>query len=52
MKNRAAYMTELDHMEIREVPVPEPKAKEVLVQLEYVGICGSDVYNTQTSLRQ
>ncbi len=43
MKNRAAYMTEIDHMEIREVPVPEPKAKEVLVQLEYVGICGSDV---------
>ena len=43
MKNRAAYMTKLDHMEIREIPVPEPKKGEVLVELEYVGICGSDV---------
>lgn len=44
MKNRAAYMTELNKMEIREVPVPEPKEQEVLVKLEYVGICGSDVH--------
>lgn len=36
-------MTKLDHMEIREIPVPEPKKGEVLVELEYVGICGSDV---------
>ena len=36
-------MTKLDHMEIRDVPVPEPKHGEVLVELEYVGICGSDV---------
>lgn len=44
MKNRAAYMTELNKMEIREIPVPEPKEYEVLVKLEYVGICGSDVH--------
>lgn len=44
MKNRAAYMTELNKMEIREIPVPEIKEKEVLVKLEYVGICGSDVH--------
>ena len=31
-------------MEIRETPVPEPKAGEVLVKIEYVGICGSDVH--------
>ncbi|MBS4961306.1 MAG: NAD(P)-dependent alcohol dehydrogenase [Clostridiales bacterium] len=43
-KNRAAFMTGLDHMEIREIPVPTPKDKEVLVKLEYVGICGSDVH--------
>lgn len=44
MKNRAAYMTGLNKMEIREIPVPEIKEKEVLVKLEYVGICGSDVH--------
>lgn len=44
MKNRAAYMTELNKMEIREIDVPVPKEKEVLVKLEYVGICGSDVH--------
>ncbi|MBN7772818.1 NAD(P)-dependent alcohol dehydrogenase [Clostridium aminobutyricum] len=44
MKNRAAYMTGLNKMEIREIPVPTIKEKEVLVKLEYVGICGSDVH--------
>ncbi len=41
---RAAFMHGLDNMVIREVPVPEIGAKQVLVQLEYVGICGSDVH--------
>lgn len=44
MKNRAAYMTDLDKMEIRDTEMPEAGAKEVLVELEYVGICGSDVH--------
>ncbi len=44
MKNRAAYMTELNKMEIREIPVPEVEKQQVLVKLEYVGICGSDVH--------
>ena len=44
MKNRGAFMTDLDKMEIRDIPMPEPKEKEVLVELEYVGICGSDVH--------
>lgn len=44
MKNRAAYMTGLNKMEFREVPVPEPKEGEVLIRVEYVGICGSDVH--------
>ena len=37
-------MTGLNKMEIREIEVPVPKEKEVLVKLEYVGICGSDVH--------
>jgi L-iditol 2-dehydrogenase len=44
LKNRAAFMTGLNKLEIREVSVPEPKEKQVLVKLEYVGICGSDVH--------
>ncbi len=37
-------MTGLNRMEFREIPVPELKPGEVLVKLEYVGICGSDVH--------
>ncbi len=37
-------MTGLDKMEIRAVPMPVPKDKEVLVKMEYVGICGSDAH--------
>lgn len=44
MKNQAAYMTGLNKMEFREIPVPDIKAGEVMVKLEYVGICGSDVH--------
>jgi len=44
MLNRAAYMTELNNMVIREIDVPEINDNDILVQLEYVGICGSDVH--------
>lgn len=41
---KAAFMRGIDKMVIEEVPVPEAGEKHVLVQLEYVGICGSDVH--------
>ena len=44
MKNKAVYMTGLNKMEMREVEVPKIKEDQVLVKLEYVGICGSDVH--------
>jgi L-iditol 2-dehydrogenase len=44
MKNKAVYMTGLNKMEIREIAVPQIKDNEVLIKLEYVGICGSDVH--------
>jgi L-iditol 2-dehydrogenase len=44
MKNNAVYMTGLNKMETREIEVPVPKANEVVVKMEYVGICGSDVH--------
>lgn len=42
--NKAAYMTDLNQMEIKIEAIPAPGFGEVLVELEYVGICGSDVH--------
>ena len=44
MVNRAAYMTDIRKMEIRNIPYPELGDDEVVVKMEYVGICGSDVH--------
>lgn len=44
MRNRAAYMTGINKMEIRDIEIPKLKEKDVLIKLEYVGICGSDVH--------
>lgn len=41
---KGAFMRGTDNMIIKEIEVPEVGEKEVLVQLEYVGICGSDVH--------
>ena len=41
---KAAYMRGTDNMVIKEIPVPDIREKEVLIRLEYVGICGSDVH--------
>ncbi|MDD6311335.1 MAG: NAD(P)-dependent alcohol dehydrogenase [Firmicutes bacterium] len=43
-RQKAAFMDGLDKMVIGEVDIPEVSGKNVLVQLEYVGICGSDVH--------
>lgn len=44
MKMRAAVMTDLQKVEIQEREIPSPKSDEVLVKVEYVGICGSDLH--------
>jgi L-iditol 2-dehydrogenase len=44
MKNKVAYMTGIREMEIREEEIPSIKNEEVLIKVEYVGICGSDVH--------
>lgn len=44
MKNRAAYMTGINKMEIRDIEIPKLKETDVLIKVEYVGICGSDVH--------
>lgn len=37
-------MTAIDKMEIREIPMPVPHGDQVIVKMEYVGICGSDAH--------
>ncbi len=44
MKNTAAFLTELEKIEFKEVEVPKIKADEVLVKMEAIGVCGSDVH--------
>lgn len=41
---KTAVMTAIREMEIQERPIPVPKEDEVLVKVEYVGICGSDLH--------
>lgn len=40
-------MTGLNKMEMRDVPMPVINEKQVLIKMEYVGICGSDVHYLQ-----
>jgi L-iditol 2-dehydrogenase len=43
-KNRACVLTALKTMEFRDVPMPVPGPGEILMKMEAVGICGSDVH--------
>ena len=41
---KTAVMTGISQVEIQERPSPGPAYNEVLVKVEYVGICGSDLH--------
>ncbi len=41
---KQAVMTELNKVEIVKAEVPVPLDNEVLIKLEYVGVCGSDLH--------
>ena len=43
-KMKVAIMTDVGKSAFVERDIPQPKAEEVLVKLEYVGICGSDLH--------
>ncbi len=43
-KMKIAVMTELEKIEMTEGPVPVPGPKDLLVRVDYVGICGSDLH--------
>ena len=41
---KALLLSEYNHLEIADFPVPEPGAQEVLIRVAACGICGSDVH--------
>ncbi|MEI0619174.1 NAD(P)-dependent alcohol dehydrogenase [Brachyspira pilosicoli] len=43
-KMKVAIMTDLKKIEFIERDIPKAKSDEVLVKLEYVGVCGSDLH--------
>ncbi|WP_059172314.1 NAD(P)-dependent alcohol dehydrogenase [Bacillus sp. FJAT-27445] len=47
MKNKAIFMSGTNHMVWKEVPMPTVKDNDVLIKVEVVGICGSDVHYYQ-----
>lgn len=47
MKNKAVFMHGTNEMIWKDVPVPAVKDNEVLVKIDSVGICGSDVHYYQ-----
>jgi len=47
MDNKAIFMQGTNNMVIKDVPMPEVKDKEVLIKVDIVGICGSDVHYYQ-----
>ena len=48
MKNTKAILKVPGTMEIIDAEVPKPKEEEVLIKVEYVGICGSDIHGFQS----
>lgn len=44
MKNKVAILVKIQKLEIQDVEVPVPADDEVLVKIEYVGMCGSDIH--------
>lgn len=43
-KMKVAIMTDVAKVELTKRDIPSPKALEVLVRVEYVGVCGSDLH--------
>ncbi|QUH27114.1 NAD(P)-dependent alcohol dehydrogenase [Serpentinicella alkaliphila] len=44
MCNKAIFMQGTNNMVVKDVPMPEIKENEVLIKVDVVGICGSDVH--------
>ena len=50
MKNRVCYMYGKMNLQYDEWPMPQAGADEVVVAVEYVGVCGSDLHFFETGM--
>lgn len=50
--NRAAYMTAVKQIDIRQIPMPTAGAGEIVLKAEYVGVCGSDAHFFESGQRK
>ena len=50
MKNSKAILKTPGTMKIIAADIPVPKEHEVLIKVEYVGICGSDVHGFESGM--
>lgn len=48
MKNTEAILVKPGDMRIMDAAMPNPKEDEVLIKVEYVGICGSDIHGFES----
>jgi len=44
MTNKAFYQTGIEKIEAGQAPMPEVKADDVLIKVQAVGVCGSDLH--------
>ena len=44
LSNKTFYLTALEQMEAREAPMPKPGPDDVLIKIQSVGVCGSDLH--------
>ena len=41
---KAVYLEEIGRLDVREIPIPEPGPRDVLVKMKSVGVCVSDIH--------
>ena len=50
--NQAAFMTSVKKLELKDIPMPRAGVGEIVVKMEYVGVCGSDVHFFESGVRK
>lgn len=48
MENKAVWLVDTQKIDVREAEMPVPEADELLIKVEYCGICGSDMHFFET----
>ena len=48
MSNKTFYMTDLEKIEVGEAPMPQMGPDDVIIKIQSVGVCGSDLHYYRT----